>query len=84
MKKLTLAEVIEGIEEPRRSRSILYTLDEGVIDKQTIRLVDHCCRSLSGENTLLTAARSSSGSKTDITITTALHRLCGAVLFIYG
>ena len=31
MKKLTLAEVIEGIEEPRRSRSILYPLDEVLI-----------------------------------------------------
>ena len=28
MKKLTLEEVIEGIEEPRRERSILYPLKE--------------------------------------------------------
>lgn len=31
MKKLTLEEVIEGIEEPRRQRSIIYPLDEVLI-----------------------------------------------------
>lgn len=31
MKKLTLAEVIEGIEEPRRNRSVIYPLDEVLI-----------------------------------------------------
>ena len=31
MKKLTLAEVIEGIEEPRRSRSVLYPMEEVLI-----------------------------------------------------
>ena len=31
MKKLTLAEVIEGIEEPRRTRSVLYPMEEVLI-----------------------------------------------------